>query len=193
MQRVSFGQLRIVVAEDNPYMRRIVGAILGGFGCRDVHSVGDGASALRLVLDEDPDLLIANINMPAMDGLALTRMIRDPSLCQNPYQPIILLTAHSEPKYLLAARDAGADDFVHKPVQPAVLYRTIRSVLENPRGFVRTKTYFGPDRRRNEARQPNRLRPPRSVQIGDRVVQDFSGDDPPLKRRTKSADAPDAA
>lgn len=193
MERVSFEQLRVVVAEDNPHMRRIIEAILGGFGCRYIYSVGDGAAALQCVLDQDPDLLIANINMPSMDGLALTRMIRNPDLCNDPFQPIILLTAHSDPKHLLAARDAGADEFLHKPVQPAALYRAIRKVLEKERKFVRTKTYFGPDRRRSELRRQNHVRLARPLTIGDQVVQDFSGDEPPAKGRKKAADISNSA
>lgn len=192
MSIVSLAQLRIVVAEDNPHMRRIVGAMLGGFGCRRIESAGNGEKALRIIGACAADLIIANMHMPVMDGLALTRRLRDPELSDNPFQPIILLTASSDPKHVIAARDAGANEFLLKPLKASTFYRTICATLETTCCFVKTKTYFGPDRRRNSRRQSAPY-PPREILIGDRVVQDFSGDNAPLLRRAKYAKAFDAA
>jgi CheY-like chemotaxis protein len=174
-----FNQLRVLVVDDNCYMRRILEAMLEGYGCRDVLAASDGVSALGLIADLDPDLVIANINMPKLDGLELTRTIRDPSLSHNPFRPVILLSAYSDQQHVAAARNAGADEFLHKPVQPAGLYRAIVSVMQEPRSYVRTKTYFGPDRRRGTPRSDAPLNPGKKIRIGDHIVRDFTDVDLP--------------
>jgi DNA-binding response OmpR family regulator len=87
--------------------------------------------------------------MPIFDGLELTQMIRQPGANANPYVPIIMLTGHSEKKRIIGARDAGVTEFLAKPISAKSLYERILNVVANPRPFIKTKSYFGPDRRRN--------------------------------------------
>jgi DNA-binding response OmpR family regulator len=87
--------------------------------------------------------------MPIFDGLELAQMIRRPRANANPYVPIIMLTGHSEKKRELSARDAGITEFLVKPISAKALYERILNVAANPRPFIKTKTYFGPDRRRD--------------------------------------------
>jgi two-component system, chemotaxis family, chemotaxis protein CheY len=62
-----------------------------------------------------------------------------------------MLTGHSEKKRVTAARDAGITEFMAKPISAKALYQRILNVVVNPRPFVKTKTYFGPDRRRSNS------------------------------------------
>ena len=87
--------------------------------------------------------------MPIFDGLELVQMIRQPAANANPYVPIIMLTGHSEKHRVVRARDAGITEFLAKPISATALYERILNLIANPRPFIRTKTYFGPDRRRN--------------------------------------------
>ena len=87
--------------------------------------------------------------MPIFDGLELIQMIRQPGANSNPYVAIIMLTGHSEKKRVVSARDAGVTEFLAKPISAKGLYQRIVNVVANPRSFIKTKTYFGPDRRRN--------------------------------------------
>ena len=57
--------------------------------------------------------------------------------------------SHSEKKRVVSARDAGVTEFLAKPISAKSLYERILNVVANPRPFIRSKTYFGPDRRRN--------------------------------------------
>ena len=148
MAKIVFEDLRFVVVDDNTHMRRIVRTLLRAFGSRDIYEAEDGASGLEAVEAFSPDILIADIKMPIFDGIELTRMIRNPDGCKHPFLPIILLTAYSERKHVIAARDAGATEFLCKPVSANALFKRIENVIENPRPFIRTKHYFGPDRRR---------------------------------------------
>jgi DNA-binding response OmpR family regulator len=76
-------------------------------------------------------------------------MIRQPGANANPYVPIIMLTGHSEKKRVVAARDAGVTEFLAKPISAKSLYHRVLNVVANPRQFIKTKNYFGPDRRRS--------------------------------------------
>ena len=149
MIRIDFNKLRFLVIDDNAHMRRILRTLLHGFGARDVYEAEDGAAGLEAFTHFVPDIVITDWAMPIFDGLELTQMIRQPGANANPYAPIIMLTGHSEKKRVVAARDAGVTEFMAKPISAKALYQRILNVVANPRPFIRTKTYFGPDRRRN--------------------------------------------
>ncbi len=149
MIRIDFNKLRFLVIDDNAHMRRILRTLLHGFGARDVYEAEDGAAGLEAFTHYMPDIVLTDWAMPIFDGLELTQMIRQPGANANPYVPIIMLTGHSEKKRVMSARDAGITEFMAKPISAKALYQRILNVVANPRPFIKTKTYFGPDRRRN--------------------------------------------
>jgi two-component system, chemotaxis family, chemotaxis protein CheY len=149
MLRIDFNKLRFLVIDDNAHMRRILRTLLHGFGARDVYEAEDGAAGLEAFTHSMPDIVLTDWAMPIFDGLELAQMIRQPGANANPYVPIIMLTGHSEKKRVIAARDAGITEFMAKPISAKSLYQRILNVVANPRPFIKTKTYFGPDRRRS--------------------------------------------
>jgi len=149
MFRIDFNKLRFLVCDDNPHMRRILRTLLHSFGAREVYESEDGATALEMYTHCVPDIVITDWSMPIFDGLELAQMIRQPESKGNPYAPIIMLTGHSEKRRVTVARDAGVTEFLAKPISAKGLYQRILNVVANPRPFIKTKTYFGPDRRRN--------------------------------------------
>ena len=149
MVRIDFTRLRFLVIEDSAHMRRILRTLLLGFGAREVHEAEDGASGLEGFTHYLPDIIIVDWVLPIFDGLELAQMIRQPGANANPYVPIIMLTGHSDKKRVMVARDAGITEFLTKPISAKSLYERIVNVVVRPRPFVKTKTYFGPDRRRN--------------------------------------------
>jgi two-component system, chemotaxis family, chemotaxis protein CheY len=151
MYRVDFNRLRFLLVDDNVHMRRIVRTLLHGFGARDVYEAEDGAAGLEAFTSHSPDIVITDWSMPIFDGVELTRMIRQPETSSNPYVPIIMVTGHAEKKKVLEARDAGMTEFLVKPISAKALYQRILSIVVNPRPFIKTKTFFGPDRRRHDA------------------------------------------
>jgi two-component system chemotaxis response regulator CheY len=151
MIRIEFNKLRFLVVDDNPHMRRILRALLQGFGSREVHEAEDGAAGLRAFTQYTPDIVIIDWAMPIFDGLEFARMIRQPDTNASPFTPIIMLTGHSERRRVTAARDAGVTEFMVKPISAKGLHQRIINVIANPRRYIKTKTYFGPDRRRNSA------------------------------------------
>ena len=149
MIRIEFNRLRFLVVDDNAHMRHIVRQLLHGFGSRDIHESEDGADGLEAFTHHTPDIVITDWAMPIFDGIELTRAIRQPGNNPNPFVPIIMLSGHSEKKRVLEARDAGVTEFLAKPIAAKALYERILSVVLIPRPFIQTKSYFGPDRRRN--------------------------------------------
>jgi DNA-binding response OmpR family regulator len=83
-----------------------------------------------------------------MSGLELVKLIRTSPDCPNPFVPVIMLTGHSQAEHVREARDAGATEFLAKPISAKGVLARMTLVIESPRSFVRTKEYFGPCRRR---------------------------------------------
>ena len=179
MIRLEFNKLRFLVIDDNAHMRRIMRTLLHGFGAREVYEAEDGAAGLEAFTHYVPDIIITDWEMPIFDGLELTQMIRQPGANGNPYVPIIMLTGHTEKARVVSARDAGITEFNAKPISANSLYQRILNVVVNPRPFIRTKTYFGPDRRRNVS--PNYSGPERRKGASGDVTQQA-----PLLEKAKS-------
>ncbi len=149
MIRIDFNRLHFLVVDDNANMRRMVRTVLHGFGAREVHEAEDGAKGLEIFNHRMPDIIVTDWAMPICNGLELTQIIRQPDAGANPYVPIIMLTGHTEKTRVATARDAGVTEFLAKPISAKSLYQRVVNVVVNPRPFIKTKTFFGPDRRRS--------------------------------------------
>src|SRR5262249_47120794 len=198
MIRIDFNKLRFLVIDDNAHMRRILRTLLHGFGAREVYEAEDGAAGLEAFTHYMPDIVLADWEMPIFNGLELAQMLRQPSANTNPYAPIIMLTAHSEKKRVIDARDAGITEFMAKPISAKALYQRILHVVANPRPFVRTKTYFGPtmsvpnDPRGAVSRRPRHQGPGGDLQLsvgGGACRQPVPADRPHPRHDPHPADA----
>lgn len=147
MSTVDFSSLRVLVVEDSLHMRRILRTMLNGLGVRDIQEAEDGAEGLDRLKGLNPDIVLLDWVMPILDGIEFTRLARTGG-GSNPYVPIIMVSSHSERQKVLMARDVGVNEFLTKPVSAKALHDRIVSVVTRPRPFVKTKTFFGPDRRR---------------------------------------------
>lgn len=142
-------RLRTLLVDDNAHMIKIIKTILRGFGMKHFYEANDAADAFDLVRSEAVDLIIVDYQMDLLDGLDFIKLVRTGDDSPTPFIPIIMLTAYSERSRVLAARDAGVTEFCNKPVNAHELLRKLVSVIDHPRDFVRTASYFGPDRRRH--------------------------------------------
>jgi len=107
-----------LVAEDNLVNQQVAVGLLERWGC-EVAVVGNGIEALESLEGSVPDLILMDVQMPEMDGLAATRMIRKDTRFSS--IPILALTAHVLPEERKKCQDAGMDDYVPKPFKPAEL------------------------------------------------------------------------
>jgi signal transduction histidine kinase/DNA-binding response OmpR family regulator len=120
---------KILVVEDNLVNQKVVTALLTKRGYY-VEVAPDGEQALRLIEEEQPSLVLMDIQMPVLDGLEATRRIRrDPRFRDL---PIVAMTAHAMNGDRERCLRAGMNDYVAKPVHPDHLLSTVESFLSNP-------------------------------------------------------------
>jgi two-component system alkaline phosphatase synthesis response regulator PhoP len=116
----------ILVVDDEPAIVQIARDYLDRAGFR-VITAGDGTTAVRLARTERPHLLVLDLMLPGMDGLDVTRTLRqDPATRKL---PIIMLTARVDETDRLIGLEIGADDYITKPFSPRELVARVRAVL----------------------------------------------------------------
>ena len=120
-------QARILVVEDEPSIREVVSLYLSRAGYQ-VTMVEDGRSALGSLASALPDLVVLDLMLPEMDGLEITRWLRE-----RGDTPIIMLTARGEERDRIVGLEMGADDYVVKPFSPQELVSRVRAVLRRTR------------------------------------------------------------
>ena len=116
----------ILIADDNAMNLDILQTRLAIHGYQIVTAT-DGQAALDLARERQPDLLLLDVMMPGLDGLEVCRRLRaDASL---PFMPIILVTARADSKDVVSGLDAGADEYLTKPIDQAALVARVKSML----------------------------------------------------------------
>ena len=142
--------VKFLIVDDNAFMRAIIRQALAALHADQVREAADGEEALRLMESYVPDIVILDWEMKPMDGLEFTVRVRLSKDSPNVFTPIIMVSGHFERRRVVAARNAGVNEFVVKPISAKSLFDRIEAVIERPRPFVRLKRYFGPDRRRKK-------------------------------------------
>lgn len=163
MAGYDLSHLRVLVVEDHEYMRNLIRGILVAFDIYDIRECLDGTQGIRELRVFPADLAVVDLAMEPLNGLDFTRIVRTSDESQNPFLPIIMLTGYAEAEIVAEARDVGANEFLAKPVSARSLYQRVISVIQNPRPFVRTESYFGPDRRRRD--DPSYVGPDRRKRV----------------------------
>ena len=121
---------RVVIADDDPDIRRLVQITVSNAGC-DVTVAADGEEALELIRSAPPDLVILDVLMPRMDGWEVAKELKsDP---QTQEVPIMFLTSRGQEHDVLEGFNSGAADYMVKPFSPRELQVRVRAVLANRR------------------------------------------------------------
>ena len=144
---VNLRDLVILIADPNAYARRITNGILRGFGANKVLEAEQSLGLFQVLTGQKIDILLCDIRLPPHGGLAVTRSIRRNSHNENRTIPLLLMSSDTSESTVKNARDAGANMVVAKPMSPKALYDRLGWIAFNPRPFIDTETYFGPDRR----------------------------------------------
>lgn len=129
--RGSTAPPRILIVEDDPHTRRINALALSSAGFA-TEEAEDGASALEMVRARPPDLIVLDIALPGVDGLAVLESIRRELGETAP--PVIVLSARAMRDDYEAARRAGCDSYLAKPIDPFDLVHEAGRLLESRRG-----------------------------------------------------------
>ena len=115
--------MKVLVADDDAELRELIAFTLSQAGYL-VIKAGDGSAAVRLFAAEAPDLVVLDINMPALSGFQVCEAIRARSRV-----PVMMLTVRGEEEDLVRALGLGADDYLTKPFSPRTLLARIRALL----------------------------------------------------------------
>lgn len=116
-------EAHLLLVEDDEVIRNTVRMLLERYGFT-VSTAGDGLTGLEMFRETDPDLLLLDVMLPDLDGIGLCRRVRELSLA-----PILMMSARGDALDVVAGLEAGADDYVVKPCESAVLVARIRSLL----------------------------------------------------------------
>jgi CheY-like chemotaxis protein len=119
--------MRVLFVEDNEVNRRVVKEMLRAGGL-DMAEAEDGAAGLRMIDENEYDLVLMDLRMPGMDGLTAIRHIRARADAKAKV-PVIVITADAGSTIDADCREAGADDLVLKPVSMAVLFEKIGALV----------------------------------------------------------------
>ncbi len=154
---------KLLVVEDDPAIQRMIGDYFRHAGY-DVVTAGDGVTGARMATSERPAVVILDLMLPKMDGLAVCREVRQ----RNPGLPIIMLTAKDDVVDKVVGLEMGADDYLTKPFSLRELEARIKTVMRRTRSKPAESEdpELAPIVRGNLRIDPAR----REVTIGDRLI-----------------------
>jgi CheY-like chemotaxis protein/HPt (histidine-containing phosphotransfer) domain-containing protein len=134
------GAVRILLAEDNVTNQEVALGILKKLGLR-ADAVANGAEAVKSLETLPYDLVLMDVQMPVMDGLSATRIIRDPqSAVRNHHIPVIAMTAYAMKGDREKCLEAGMNDYVSKPVEPQALADMLEKWLPKDKAVTQEQT-----------------------------------------------------
>lgn len=120
--------LRVLVIDDFATMRKIEKNILGQLGIKNVDEADDGSTALPKLQSNQYDIVLLDWNMPTMTGLELLKAVRSDEDLKS--IPVIMVTAEALKDNIVAAAQAGVNDYIVKPFTAATLEEKIKKVLK---------------------------------------------------------------
>jgi len=126
--RLDFSMISFLIIDDQPYARRMIRSMLGGFGSREIYESANGAEALEQVRAFRPSIIITDLVMPVFDGARFISVMKAP---MSPAQkiPVIVLSGYLTKTATLAVRESGAEELLVKPVSPKALHDHISRIV----------------------------------------------------------------
>jgi two-component system, chemotaxis family, chemotaxis protein CheY len=140
--------LVVLVADSNPYLRRLTRTMLTNLGVKSIYESADGVAALDAIRAVNPDVMIVDWDMPVLDGREVMRIVRSPGVFPRANLPIIMLTDIGLQSRVTAAIRLGVHEFLVKPISPKTLQQRLIGIILNPRPMVRAGKFYIPMPRR---------------------------------------------
>jgi CheY-like chemotaxis protein len=148
MGSYNLSRLRALIVDDDPNMRTILRMTLEACGFKELRVASSGRKGFEVLQSFLPDLVITDWEMSGGHGIELLRRVRTDPASPDRFLPVVVLSGYAYRESINEARDAGATDFLVKPVSAKRVVSRITGLIENPRPFIQTRDFFGPDRRR---------------------------------------------
>lgn len=149
LRKDEIEKLSFLMIDDNQLMLTILRTLLHGLGAHNIYEALDAARGLEELINNKVDIILLDNKMKTLDGLEFTRIVRSASDLPNHEIPIIMVSGYTESWRVKKARDAGVNEFIIKPLSAKHLMDRINEVITNPRTFIKSSKYIGPDRRRH--------------------------------------------
>jgi DNA-binding response OmpR family regulator len=124
---MSVAKRRVLLADDDPALRRLIGTTLGTKDF-DLLQAVDGEEALRIARQQHPEIVLLDVNMPKMDGFEVCRQLKNEP--ETAGIKVVMLTARAADVDRARGREAGADDYFIKPFSPLQLLNKVYTLLE---------------------------------------------------------------
>ena len=133
MTTTILSRIRVLLVDDEPIMRKLVSELLRQIGIHQIHEAADGKAALVEAITFQPDLVVSDIHMQPMDGIAFVKKLR---ALPNPYfahVPVILMTADTSKETLTEALPLGIRGYLIKPPTLEALRTKIKTAMQQAR------------------------------------------------------------
>lgn len=157
----NFSSFKLLLLDDNPFVRTTVRKLCRSFGFLEIQEAETVDVAMAALAGAHFDMAICDWEMQPLPGTEFVKRVRGGSDGPLRYLPIIMLTSHTSAARIAEARDLGVNEYLAKPVSAKTLLTRICSIIDHPRPFIETPTFFGPDRRRKK--DPNYKGPERRI------------------------------
>ena len=126
------GSIRVLIAEDNQYLRKLIRNLLVNVGIKRIDEVVDGLAGFEAIKTLDPDVVILDWDLPLLNGAELVRIVRTPGMLAKPGVPIIMFGASAERWRIAEAKRVGVNAYVTMPISAKALLDRIVSVVTKP-------------------------------------------------------------
>jgi DNA-binding response OmpR family regulator len=146
----ALASLKVCIVDADSQMRQMIRDALTGMGINQIRECADSGMAQQLVGDFTPDLCIFDWSTGPIDAITFIKNLRAHEAERNTATQLIMMMGAANTRRVIEARNAGVDEFLVKPISLRALHGRLLTLVENPRVFVRTPTYTGPDRRRHD-------------------------------------------
>jgi two-component system chemotaxis response regulator CheY len=146
-QHKSLRGISFLIADANGYFSSLLFSMLKGFGADKIVQTRDWATAVEALTTTKLDVMMCDAMLPPGGGIRFVRGLRTDATAPYRKIPILFMTSDGRVTTIKAARDAGANMIIMKPLSPKSLHERLTWVAFDARPFVETASYFGPDRR----------------------------------------------
>jgi len=127
------GSIRVLIAEDNPHVRKLIRNLLVNAGIKKTDEVTDGLAAFEAIKSLEPDIMIVEWELPLLSGPDLVRIVRTPGMLANPALPVIMLGASAERWRIAEAKRLGVNAYLTMPISAKTLLDRIVTMLAKSR------------------------------------------------------------
>ena len=146
----ALASLKVCIVDADSEMRQMIRDALTSLGISQIRECADSDMARQLIGEFDPDLCIYDWETGPVDAVTFVRSIRASESDRESEMRLIMITGNSNTRRVMEARNAGVDEFLVKPISLRALHGRLLTLVDNPRLFVRTPAYTGPERRRQD-------------------------------------------